>query len=73
MNNLPPFEGLNMKIPIIIPMKRREFINHGCTLGFRVPAPQGDVVGVRRRKGAWVELTQDGFRGLAVGTVGKKV
>ena len=33
INKPPPFKGLNIRIPIIIPVKRRGFINHGFTLG----------------------------------------
>ena len=33
INKPPPFKGPNMLIPIIIPMKGREFINQGSTLG----------------------------------------
>ena len=32
MNKPPAFEGLNIRIPIIIPMKGRGFINHGSGL-----------------------------------------
>ena len=32
----PPFKGLNIRIPIIIPIKGKGLINHGSTLGFRV-------------------------------------
>ena len=28
----PPFKGLNIRIPIIIPIKGREFVNHGSGL-----------------------------------------
>ena len=31
-NNPPPFKGLNIRIPIIIPIKGKGLINHGCTL-----------------------------------------
>ena len=31
-----PFKGLNIRIPIIIPIKGRGFINRGSTLGFGV-------------------------------------
>ena len=36
INKPPPFRGLNVKIPIIIPMKGRVFIKQGSTLGLRV-------------------------------------
>ena len=37
MNNKPPpFKDLNVRTPIITPIKGREFINHGSGLGFRV-------------------------------------
>ena len=36
INKPPPFKGLDISIPIIIPVKGRGFINHGSTLGFRV-------------------------------------
>ena len=29
INKPPPFKGLNTRIPIIIPIKGRGFINHG--------------------------------------------
>ena len=29
----PPSQGLNIRIPIISPIKGRGFINHGSTLG----------------------------------------
>ena len=32
INDAPPFKGLNMRIPIIIPMTGRGFINHGSGL-----------------------------------------
>ena len=32
INNAPPFKGLNIKIPIIIPIKGRVFINQGLGL-----------------------------------------
>ena len=35
MNKAPPFEGLNMRIPIVIPMKRRGLIYKESTLGFK--------------------------------------
>ena len=36
INKPPPFKGLNIRIPIRIPIKRRGFTNHGSTLGFKV-------------------------------------
>ena len=33
MNELPPFKDLDIRIPIIIPIKGRGFINHGSGLG----------------------------------------
>ena len=35
INNPPPCKGLNSRIPIIIPVKGRGFINHGFGLGLR--------------------------------------
>ena len=35
INKPPPFKGLNVRIPIIIPIKGRGFINHGSGLGLR--------------------------------------
>ena len=35
INEPPPFEGLNIQILTIIPIKWREFINQGSGLGFR--------------------------------------
>ena len=32
MNNPPPFKGLNRRIPSIIPIKGRGFINYWSTL-----------------------------------------
>ena len=32
INKHPPFKGLHIRIPIIIPIKGRGFINHGSTL-----------------------------------------
>ena len=32
IKNPPPFTGLNMRIPIVIPIKGRGFINQGSTL-----------------------------------------
>ena len=32
INKPPPFKGANIRISIIIPIKRRGFINHGSTL-----------------------------------------
>ena len=32
INNPPPVKGLNIRIPIIIPIKGRGFINHGSGL-----------------------------------------
>ena len=36
INKAPPFKGLNIRIPLIIPIKGRGFINRGSALGFRV-------------------------------------
>ena len=36
INKPPPFKGLNIGIPIIIPTKGRGYINQGSGLGFRV-------------------------------------
>ena len=35
-NKPPPCKGLKIRIPIIIPIKGRGFINHGSTLQVRV-------------------------------------
>ena len=32
INKPPPFKGLNIRIPITIPIKGRGFINHGSGL-----------------------------------------
>ena len=32
INKPPPFKGLNIRIPIIIPIKGRGFVNHGLGL-----------------------------------------
>ena len=32
INTPPPFKDLNMRIPIIFPIKERGFINHGSGL-----------------------------------------
>ena len=34
LNKPPPFKDLNIRMPIIIPIKGRGFINHGSGLGF---------------------------------------
>ena len=33
INERPPFKGPNIRIPIVIPIKGRGFINQGCGLG----------------------------------------
>ena len=33
INKPPPFEGLNTRIPIMIPIKGRGFVNQGSGLG----------------------------------------
>ena len=38
INKPPPFAGLNIRIPIIIPITGWGLINYGSTLGFRVRA-----------------------------------
>ena len=35
INKHPSFEGLDIRIPIIIPIRGRGFVNQGSTLGFR--------------------------------------
>ena len=35
INEPPPLKGLNIRIPIISPIKGRGFANQGSTLGFR--------------------------------------
>ena len=35
INKHPPLKDLNIRIPIIIPIKGRGFVNHGSGLGFR--------------------------------------
>ena len=37
INKPPPFKGLNFRIPIIIPIKGRRFINHGFGLEMSRP------------------------------------
>ena len=37
INKLHPFKGLNIRMPIIVPIKGRGFINQGSGLGLRVP------------------------------------
>ena len=54
INKPPPFKGLNIRIPIIIPIKGRGFINHGS--GLRDKAPNLGFRGLG--------LTGSGFRGL---------
>ena len=34
INKPPPFKGLNIRIPIRIPIKSSGFIGHGFRLGF---------------------------------------
>ena len=36
INKPPPFRGLNVRIPSIIPIKGSRFMNQGSTLGFKV-------------------------------------
>ena len=36
INEPPPFKGLNIRIPMLIPIMGRGFLNKGSTLGFRV-------------------------------------
>ena len=38
INEPPPFKDLNIRIPIITPIKGRGFINHGSGLAKGVPA-----------------------------------
>ena len=45
INNHPPFQGLDIRIPIIIPIKGRGFINHGSGLGFIVFSRVGSKEG----------------------------
>ena len=37
INKPPPFKGLNIRIPIVIPIKGRGFINQGSTLNPKAP------------------------------------
>ena len=36
INKLPPLKGLNIRIPIIIPIQGRVFVNQGSSLGFEI-------------------------------------
>ena len=40
INKPPPFKGLNIRMPIIIPMKGRRFVNQGSALCLRVEGPE---------------------------------
>ena len=49
-NKSPPFKGLNVRIPIIIPIKGRGFMNQGSRLGFRVKGYSVGVLASARRE-----------------------
>ena len=50
----PPFKGLNIQIPIIIPIKGRGFINQGSGLErLVVLASQNPIPSLRKRFGVW--------------------
>ena len=36
INKPPPFQGLDIRIPVLIPIKGRGFINQVSALGFRI-------------------------------------
>ena len=44
-NEPPPSKGLNIRIPFIIPIKERGFINQGSGSGFKVSAVEFRVHG----------------------------
>ena len=35
-NNPPPFKGLNIRIPIVLPIQGRGFTNQGSGLGLKI-------------------------------------
>ena len=43
MNKLPPFKGLNIRIPILIPIKGRGVINQGSGLVLALPLELGSI------------------------------
>ena len=43
MNKPPPFEGLNLRIPGIIPIKGRGFINQGSGVRGCYPRPSKNL------------------------------
>ena len=59
INKAPPFKGLNVRIPILIPIQGRGFINHYITLS---PASGNDGFGARGAL-ASQELQVEGGRG----------
>ena len=55
INKPPPFKGLNMRIPVVIPIKGRVFLNQGSGVWvitvhfrFRYPAPTNVLWGLAR-------------------------
>ena len=68
INKPPPFKGLHIRVPIIIPIKGRGYINHGSTLN---PYPKGrpdSLSGEVSRTSGFRHLMGQGFRveGLGV-------
>ena len=47
-NKLSPFKGLTIRIPIIIPIKGRGFINQGSGLRRQAELPEGDLFAIGR-------------------------
>ena len=51
INKPPPFKGLNIRIPIIIPMKGKGLLVRG--LGLRVPSPKPLTLLQSELSGVW--------------------
>ena len=48
INESPPFMGLNIRIPIIIPIKGQGFINHGSGLQLRKGGSKYSLYSLKR-------------------------
>ena len=56
INKPAPFTGLNISIPIVIPIKGKGFINHGSTLEFTDSGGTGIGILVNGCAGAHFKL-----------------
>ena len=63
INKLPPLRGFDIRIPIIIPIKGKGFINHGSTLGRRCKMTFVDLLSRFVKAMCWAFFA----RGLRVG------